>query len=290
MSELLMLAERMRALERRLQMLEASEPVGLDHGKLTGNGDDDHTQYLLATGQRAGATANAQMFSGNLHANNYMVNVSTDADSQLFNAGVGGTPTGWNEADAAAGSLLGQLPGYWALTGSSAETSWKYRKQMAALVGSNAWNSFSFGPVLFRDARIAGDCNYYFGIYRDNSGIDENTFVRCRLWWDYANSLWKMRGERKDGATETDSAWYTLSSFPVAMPLYFRVVVRTSTPNNTVRCYVGGVQFGNCHTLMMDASATYAWGNLWAQMHSTRPATGVNDAIYVAALNRTSDA
>lgn len=34
-----------------------------DHGALTGLGDDDHTQYLLATGARTGATSQAQTFT-----------------------------------------------------------------------------------------------------------------------------------------------------------------------------------------------------------------------------------
>ena len=36
-----------------------------DHGLLIGLGDDDHTQYLLATGARAGATSGAQDFGSN---------------------------------------------------------------------------------------------------------------------------------------------------------------------------------------------------------------------------------
>lgn len=39
----------------------------LDHGlDLTGLGDDDHTQYLLATGARAGASAGAQTFTNGI--------------------------------------------------------------------------------------------------------------------------------------------------------------------------------------------------------------------------------
>lgn len=36
-----------------------------NHGSLTGLGDDDHTQYLLATGARAGASSQAQDFGTN---------------------------------------------------------------------------------------------------------------------------------------------------------------------------------------------------------------------------------
>lgn len=37
-----------------------------DHGALTGLADDDHTQYLLATGTRAGATSQAQTFTNGI--------------------------------------------------------------------------------------------------------------------------------------------------------------------------------------------------------------------------------
>ena len=41
---------------------DAGDGGTLDHGALTGRGDDDHDQYLLATGARAGASAGAQDF------------------------------------------------------------------------------------------------------------------------------------------------------------------------------------------------------------------------------------
>ena len=39
-----------------------------DHGALTGLADDDHTQYLLATGARTGASSQAQTFTGGIVA------------------------------------------------------------------------------------------------------------------------------------------------------------------------------------------------------------------------------
>lgn len=40
--------------------------TGLDHGGLTGLGDDDHTQYLLADGSRNGATGGTQAFNNSV--------------------------------------------------------------------------------------------------------------------------------------------------------------------------------------------------------------------------------
>ncbi len=46
---------------------DAAGGATLDHGlALTGLGDDDHTQYLLATGSRAGASAGAQTFTNGI--------------------------------------------------------------------------------------------------------------------------------------------------------------------------------------------------------------------------------
>jgi hypothetical protein len=47
----------------------AIEGATLDHGlALTGRSDDDHTQYLLATGARTGATSQAQLFTNYIRA------------------------------------------------------------------------------------------------------------------------------------------------------------------------------------------------------------------------------
>ena len=44
---------------------DMSGAVVTDHGALTGLGDDDHTQYILADGTRSGATSQAQEFGSN---------------------------------------------------------------------------------------------------------------------------------------------------------------------------------------------------------------------------------
>lgn len=47
----------------RIDTLEAADDPVTDHGELDGLGDDDHSQYLLATGARTGASSQAQAFT-----------------------------------------------------------------------------------------------------------------------------------------------------------------------------------------------------------------------------------
>jgi hypothetical protein len=47
----------------------AAEGGTLDHGALTGRTDDDHAQYLLATGARTGASSQAQTFTSGIKTN-----------------------------------------------------------------------------------------------------------------------------------------------------------------------------------------------------------------------------
>lgn len=55
-----------------------------DHGGLSGLGDDDHTQYLLATGARIGATSQAQVFTNGVTSTGTLIvgqNIRPNADS-----------------------------------------------------------------------------------------------------------------------------------------------------------------------------------------------------------------
>lgn len=47
----------------KVKLVDPSTVGVTDHGALSGLTDDDHTQYLLATGTRAGATSQAQAFT-----------------------------------------------------------------------------------------------------------------------------------------------------------------------------------------------------------------------------------
>jgi hypothetical protein len=275
MSDSVLLAERIRALERRLAALEAQDPV-------------DQTQFLLASGARAGAAGQAQTFGNVLYAPNYLPTFSTDPDSQQFNAGSGGIPTGWTQVDAAAGTSITAYPGFWSLTGSSADTAWQFKKQMSALNGSSAWNSFTFGPILYHDPRLVADTVYRFGLYADNSGSpNQNVFLRVVLVWDSAAGFWKVRAERKDGTTQTDGTYFNLYQIPIVQPLYLRVLVRTSA-TNVLRAYIGNNQA--TWMSLMNVNATYTWNTPWAQLDlASRQAGGVGDFILVGGLNRTAD-
>lgn len=63
---------------------KAAAAHGHDHGALTGRDDDDHSQYLLASGARAGATAQPQAFSRSINVNGDVV-----CAGELYPGGLG---------------------------------------------------------------------------------------------------------------------------------------------------------------------------------------------------------
>jgi len=63
-----------------------------DHGSLSGLGDDDHTQYLLATGARTGATSSDQVFTNSVKAGGYKTGTYAGIDV-TFRAYLGTTAT-----------------------------------------------------------------------------------------------------------------------------------------------------------------------------------------------------
>lgn len=65
-----LLADHVAEANPHMQYLLATDynPI-TDHGALSGLADDDHTQYLLATGSRAGASSQAQEFTNGIVAN-----------------------------------------------------------------------------------------------------------------------------------------------------------------------------------------------------------------------------
>lgn len=271
------LLTRLDELGRRLARQESSEALA-------------KTQVLLVDGSNTGATAQVQAFTRAIYSPDFLPAISADSDSQQFNANTGSTPTGWTETDAPVSSIQNFRLGYWRVTGSSTNTTWAYQKQVAALVGSSAFNSFALGPCYWRDGRWTGDVTYRFGIYANNAGSpNANVFLRVNLTWDSAAGYWKARGERKDGTTQTDGSWFNLYQVPVVQPVWLRVVVRT-TPTINGRCYIGGTPVYEAHTLLQDANANYTWGTPWLVVElSARPASGIENYFYMGAMNRTSD-
>lgn len=195
-------------------------------------------------------------------------------------------PTGWTEADAAAAIATNTRYSYWQLNGSSSNTTWKYRRQTALNIESTVANSyinFQIGPVLWRNGKYTADCDYVFGMYRDNSGaIDETVYSRTRLHWDYATSVWQVRGEASDGSTATNGSYISLAAIPI-QPMFFRFYVRNDATKNT-RQYAGYHHFPNAQTFLQGVAATVTWGQVWLQFEMSRGA-GTNDIIYIGAAD-----
>lgn len=59
-------------------VLRAMSAGVTDHGALTGLSDDDHSQYLLATGTRTGASSQAQAFTGGIVASSFIGGSAVD--------------------------------------------------------------------------------------------------------------------------------------------------------------------------------------------------------------------
>ncbi|TXH48148.1 MAG: hypothetical protein E6Q97_25430 [Desulfurellales bacterium] len=214
------------------------------------------------------------------------------ANGSHFNDNTATYPAGWTQVDDPQETRSNDEYGYWSIVGSNGNNSWKYRKQSPYDIGaltSNAYKSFHFGPLIVREVLPTADLNYYFGIYRDNSGIDENTFVRLNINWSSASSLWQIRAERKDGVTQTNGTYYPLARLPVA-PLWLRVVARNST-NRDVFAYVGAVRFPLVQMQLANAAlgSGVTWGQVWLQLHLAR-GSGPDDRIMLGGHDYSDDA
>lgn len=201
-------------------------------------------------------------------------------------------PTDWTQSDAPQTTATNDEYSFWSIVGAAGETSWKYRKQTPYTIGSltaNAYKSFHVGPIIIKESLPTADLNYYFGIYRDSGGIDENTFIRININWSSASSLWQIRAERKDGTTQTNGTYYTLARLPVA-PLWVRVTARNST-NRDVFGYFGAVRFPLAQMQLMNATlgSGITWGQVWLQFHMSRGA-GPDDRIMIGGYDYSDDA
>jgi hypothetical protein len=218
---------------------------------------------------------------------------TTDGDHFRQNAAT--YPAGWTEVDAALDTDTNSRYSFWYIQDGSGGTSWKYRKQMGRAIGDGDWNSFVWGPVLWRDGEYDADLHYYFGMYSDDGlgAIDEDIYIRVHFWWDSANSLWKIRGEEGDGSAGNEfttpdhtGSWNTFT-FPLHQPIWIRHLVRNIAAQ-TCRAYVGTAPWSRTHTLLLTQDPTNTnWDtteNVWLQIHQTRGA-GVQDYLYIGALD-----
>lgn len=203
-----------------------------------------------------------------------------------FNDNTNSFPAGWTQAAAAAIQQTNDPVGFWNLGGSSV-ASWKFRRQSPFTIeglASNATKSFWVGPILLKDATPTANLTYHLGVYRNNAGIDENTYVRAELNWDAATSVWRVRGERKDGTTVTSGAYTTLGRFPVA-PIWFRVMLKNDT-NKTMRVMGVGMKHAELGLELMSATigSGVTWGQVWWQFHLSRGA-GNPDRVAIGGID-----
>ena len=214
------------------------------------------------------------------------LNDETEGDHFKQNAAT--YPPGWTEVDAAKETNTNRLFHFWFLRGNSVDTTWDYRKQTGVGIentSSGRWNSFVFGPILFRDGEYTADLHCYFGIYGETGGaIDLDKYVRVHLWWDSANLLWKVRGESRAGSgdTETSSAWRTFT-FPLNQPIYLRVMIR-NVAAKTCRSYIGTQPICRTQSIFQSVGESATWGQVYWRVNLSR-GSGLEDYLYIGAID-----
>jgi len=237
-------------------------------------------------------------FSRNLVAPWYDFPLSSlTTDAEHFNDNTSTYPSQWTEVDAAFATDTNDIYGFWHFVGTSGETSWKYRKQMSfsmESIGSGNRRSFVWGPILFRDTQATADVDYYFGIYRDNGAgtIDETVFTRVRFNWNSGGARWRVRGEYATGSGTNAGAWFELSQYPIASPLFFRNVAEyeATDTGELTRNYFGLNPYPLTMTILQSTgTAGVTWNNAWVQVQMSR-AGGNSDILWIGGLNITDQA
>lgn len=248
---------------------------------------------LVADGSVTGATTAPQSFTYPIIAPwmDFALVDATNGSHFNDNTGSGTIPSGWTQTDAAQATQVNAPVGFWTLNGAAGETSWSFKKQTPFNIESlsaSAWKSFIVGPLLLRDGLYTADVNYYFGVYRNNAGIDANTFVRININWLSASSLWQVRAERKDGTTQTNGTYYTLARSPV-QPLWLRVALQFAA-NRPMAAYFNGTPFRPALDIpLMSANVgSVTWGQVWWQFSMSRGA-GNDDRVMIGGIDYSSD-
>lgn len=195
-------------------------------------------------------------------------------------------PAGWTEADAPPTTNTDDKYSFWLIGGNSTNTAWDYRRQTSINLESQTANNFTtfmVGPILIKDGRFTADLNYYFGIYRNNAGaIDTGTYSRARIWWDSANSLWKIIGEERDGSV-AHSTTVTIHQDPL-IPLYVAFTVQNAAAKATRQLFGASPVVGAMRTLSHSPTTPPTWGQMWVRFHQDRGA-GLSDRLRVGALD-----
>lgn len=247
---------------------------------------------LKPDGSVAGATTAPQAFTRNIIAPWVDWPLLDATNGNHLNQNNGSIPTGWTQVDAPQATNTNAAYGFWYIAGSAGDATWKFRTQSPFNIESlstNAWKSFHVGPLLVREGAYTADIHHYFGVYRNNAGvIDENTFVRLNLNWSSSASVWQVRGEYKDGTTQTNGAYVTLARLFTG-PLGIRIALQNNT-NKNMQIYVGSTPILLLQMAVQGAAvgSGVTWGQAWWQFHSARGA-GPDDRLFIGGIDYSND-
>ena len=258
---------------------------------LSGSNTGDQTLAglggLALDGSTTGATIQEQTFTKSIIVPAVDQTLVSANDGTYFNEGTGTIPTGWVEVDAPVSASLSTRPGYWTITGSSANPTWKYRKQLSSTF-SGSYNAITFQDVIFRDAgsSFTADQTYYFSLIADNgSGTpDETKYNRVCVLYNATLKVWLIRGEVSDG-TNTYVSEYQAMSVPITFPMDFRVVIRADL-NSQKRTYFSTSKMS--FSLLQDKTVTIAWNQAWVQVEHSR-GTGIDSYLFLGGIDRSTD-
>lgn len=214
-------------------------------------------------------------------------------ESEHFEDNDSSYPVGWTETDAAADTNTNNTYSMWFIEGNNAETSYDYRRQTAVDLENDCPTNLRIevGPLFFRNAIYSADADYYIGIYRDNSGIDVDTFARFHLQWDSAGGAWQVRAEVKDSSsgTQKDGTWLVFSE-PLNIPIWFSIQLAHTTNRGitTLASWPITVTPALTGTVLQNTtpSTVLSYGNVWLRLHQTRGAGGA-DRIFLDGINFT---
>lgn len=209
-----------------------------------------------------------------------------DDVGQFFGDGVPGAATGWDEVDPAANSTLADVVGLWRVMGTTADPTFKYRRALGVTFDIDQNYGIYFGPVLVNSALWSQDITYRFGIVGDTAGTpNEAEYIRAELQWHGASKAWRTRGAVADGIAVDAGQWFSMPSYPMPQPLWFRLSY--SGLLTETRVYVGTHKMPQSHNMIQGPSTLVGgpwsgvvWSGVYLQFELSR-GVGVGDDNFV---------
>lgn len=210
-----------------------------------------------------------------LQGYNYVPPLIDTTNGRYFDDNSATYPPEFTETTAASTSDTDTPPAFWRVIADTASTGWDYSFQTHQSIEGLAANGY-FGIIwdtlCFLDAKTTNTHDWYFGLYRDNAGIDTTTFVRANVQWDSVGLTWRVRGQYATGGAITNGTWKTLNINPLS-PFTLRTSIRNGT-TGTGRVYLSDENWHNVgFEQLLNANITQTWGTVWARLHMVK-ATG----------------